>query len=213
MKNMLMELFSLLFQSKKAVAPDPQCATTQNRPISGKNGHIVSSGRLATPPANGNYPRFSAPHRNGGNRACSSLRDFHDLRGTGEAQNAEQLRVALVGFNVCGFTISSFTRSTDARLTERVVNLPAQIRRMPHRNIAIGLRDALQMLTHAPQGRTAIVIITSGPPTTHLAWARELLQTAVKWRTGIHVIQVGHADTDRQVLADLTTQSALVLLC
>ncbi len=65
------------------------------------------------------------------------------------------------------------------------------------------------MLARSTQGRTGIVILTSGESTTNPILARELVETAAKWRTGIHVIQIGHANGRRQALADLATRPSL----
>jgi hypothetical protein len=119
------------------------------------------------------------------------------------------LRIALAGFNTCGLTINPFNIATNARLMEQASDLPTHIKMVAHPNVAAGLRISLQMLSRSPRGRTGILILSSGAPMMNSALARELVQTAVKWRTAVHTIQIGHEDKNHHVLSGLATRSAL----
>lgn len=162
-------------------------------------------------PANTSTRRFV----NHNHHATSTRAMSRTFRHNTDARNAEELlrdghlRIALAGFNSRGFTISPFARSTDPRLTEQVANLPTQIKMVPHHNVGAGLQASLQMLSRSPAGRTGIVILTSDEPTTTPTLARQLVQTAIKWKTAIHAIQITDDLAESGILAGLSTRSTL----
>lgn len=214
-KNMLKKLLALIFKPNHVATSISNSASSTDKPkVEIDAGCIIR--RPSKIPAEAKYGSIPSTHGNQTTTGHSKRRHFSSSNPQSDLRNAEQLlrdghlRIGLAGFNVDGFKISHFTRSTNVRLTEQIVDLPTQVKMVPDRNIAAGLRDSLQMLSRAPRGRTGILILTSGEPTMKAALAKELLQTAFQWRTGIHVIQVGREEVGKQqALADLVTRSIL----
>jgi hypothetical protein len=164
---------------------------------------------------NGNRHHPASTTRDNIGRAFSVRREVGIYRSHTDVRSAEELlrdghlRIALAGFNTCGLTINPFNIATNARLMEQASDLPTHIKMVAHPNVAAGLRISLQMLSRSPRGRTGILILSSGAPMMNSALARELVQTAVKWRTAVHTIQIGHEDKNHHVLSGLATRSAL----
>ena len=162
-------------------------------------------------PANTSTRRFvNHNHHATSTRAMSrTFRHNTDARNAAELLRDGHLRVALAGFNNRGFTISPFICSTDHRLAEQAANLPTQVKMVPHHNVAAGLQVALQMLSRSPAGRTGIVILASDETKTSPALAHQLVQTAIKWKTAIHVIQITDDSAGPGMLGSLSTRSTL----
>jgi hypothetical protein len=212
---MIKKLLNLLFKSKRIAASVVQPALTQKRPLPSKDNR-VSINRLTAVPGNTNYRPIPSTYRNGANHAYHNSRhDFRASRHRDDSRNAAELlrdghlRIALAGFNVSGFTISPFTRSTDLHLAGQISDLPTQVKMIPHRNVGAGLQTSLQMLSRSPQGRTGILLLTSGEPTMNSGLARALVQTAIEWETGIHIIELSNETHGRSVLASLSTRPSL----
>jgi len=212
---MLKKLISLLFQSKHVAAPVSDSDSVSSRsPVGERNGG-VSLSRRTPPPLNGNHRRISNGHNRHSDAARFTNPKLNAPHEQGDFRNANHLlrdghlRVGLVGCNLDGFAIQACTRSDDTGLAKEIADLPTQIKMVRRRDLAGGLRVALQMLARSTQGRTGIVILTSGESTSNPILARELVETAAKWRTGVHVIQIGHANGGRQALADLATRPSL----
>lgn len=213
--KLIKNLLNLLFKSEKVTAPAPPPAKIPTPPMFEDNVR-ASFGRAASARPNGNHYRLPGTARNNSIRAASGRHDLQTSRSHIGTRNAEELlreghlRIGLVGFNRGGFVVDACARWDDAGLAKEIANLAIQVKMVPHRDIAGGLRVALQMLSRSPQGRSGIVVLTSGQPTMNSALATELVQTAIKWRTGVHVIQIGRCEERTQALANLTTRSVLV---
>ena len=206
----LKNLFNLLFKSKKTVAPAPQPTKKLAPPMFEENARTPLAVRT-----NGNRHHPASTTRDNIGRAFSVRREVGVYRSHIDVRSAEELlrdghlRIALAGFNTCGLTINPFNIATNARLMEQASDLPTHIKMVAHPNVAAGLRISLQMLSRSPRGRTGILILSSGAPMMNSALGRELVQTAVKWRTAVHTIQIGHEDKNHHVLSGLATRSAL----
>lgn len=205
---MIKKLLSRLFKSKKVVTLVPKSNSTRNCPMFEKAAPAVVN-RLS--PANTSTRRFASHnhHATSTRPKSQAFRHHTDARNAAELLRDGHLRVALAGFNASSFTISPFTRSTNIHLAEQINDLPTQVKMIPHRNVEAGLQTSLQMLSRSPQGRTGILVLTSGGPTTRASFAHELVQTAIEWETGIHVIELTNEPQAQGVLAGLATRPAL----
>ncbi len=158
-----------------------------------------------------NYPQSDHSNNQPNQRHGSARANYQLRRNNGTlSPKPYHARVGLVGINLKGFAIRYCANSDDAGLIHEIAELPMQVKMVRQRDIAGGMRIALQMLSRFSQGRTGIVILTSGGQTSNTKLAHELVETAVKWKTGVHVINIGHRDARSCAdLADLTTRSAL----
>ena len=121
-----------------------------------------------------------------------------------------RLKIGLVGFNTESFVIRPCMEPHDPELVSNITDLPTKVKKVPDRNMPDALRTALQIVGRAPRGRSGIVVITSGNPTTNLNSAWNLVEMAAKWGTAIHVIQLAaHENSSRSLLSVLTTESRL----
>jgi len=157
-----------------------------------------------------NTPRFPVEHRP--YRAQTVLpRGFIQSkpRNSNQVANQGYLRVGLVGFHLNSFIIRACAQITDSALAKPIENLPSLVKPVQSRDIAGGLKNALQMLTNAPHGRTAILVITSGQPTGNQMLIRDFVQTAAKWQTAIHSILLSDKEEEQNPASNLATQSIL----
>ncbi len=104
-----------------------------------------------------------------------------------------RMRIGCVGFCEGGFEIVGLGRHDSELLTSAVDSLDQRVRESEHRNIAEGLRLALQTLDTPEPGRSGILLITSGGPTVGSEEMPALAQMAVGRKVGIHVVCLGAA--------------------